>query len=145
MVTTSHQRGTPFSLVVSGEAESWLPALERIVGPKFLVTYQVRNDHQLLEVVHAGLADAAVLDESAPWTVDVIHLLRMIRRMNERLPVVVVTSRSDRHLLEDALRLAAFSVVTRPLALEELLRQIQRMMLRLDQMLREQQGPGTRE
>ena len=36
----------------------------------------------------------------------------------------------------------AFTVVTRPLALEELLRQIQRMMLRLDQMLRE---PENRE
>jgi two-component system phosphoglycerate transport system response regulator PgtA len=142
MVTTSNQRKSPFSLVVSGEAESWLPALEQIVGPQYLVAYQVRGDNQLLEVVRSGLADAAVLDEAAPWTVDVIGLLRMIRRMDARLPVVVVTSRSDRHLLEDALRLAAFSVVTRPLALEELLRQIQRMMGRLDQMLRNQ-GPGS--
>ena len=35
-----------------------------------------------------------------------------------------------------ALRLAAFSVVVKPLALEELLRQIQRMMMRLDRMRR---------
>jgi len=61
----------------------------------------------------------------------------MIRRVNAVLPVVVVTSRSDRRLLQEALRLTAFSVVTRPLALEELLRQIHRMMIHLDQMLRQ--------
>ncbi len=137
MVATSRQRKGPFSLVVSGEAETWLPSLRQIVGPQWLTAYQVHNDSQLMEIVHSGLADAAVLDEQAPWSVDVIHLLRMIRRVDEALPVVVVTSRSDRRLLQDALRLAAFSVVTRPLALEELLRQIQRMMARLDFILRQ--------
>ena len=139
MVTTAQQRRAkgPFGLVVSGEAEGWLPSLRQIVGPQWLWAYHVDSDGQLLEVVSAGLADAAVLDEAAGWSVDVIHLLRMIRRVNAMLPVVVVTSRSDRRLLEEALRLAAFSVVTRPLALEELLRQIHRMMLRLDQMLRD--------
>jgi DNA-binding NtrC family response regulator len=137
MATQRRPRGKgPFSLVVSGEAEGWLPSLRRIVGPEWLTAYQVDSDSQLLEVVGAGLADAAVLDEAAGWSVDVIQLLRMVRRINALLPVVVVTSRNDRRLLEDALRLAAFSVVTRPLALEELLRQIHRMMLRLDQMLR---------
>jgi len=136
MVTTSNQRRGPFSLVVSGEAESWLPSLRLIVGPQWLTAYQVDSDNQLLQIVQAGVADAAVLDDAAHWSVDIIHLLRMIRRLDEMLPVVVVTSRSDRRLLEDALRLAAFSVVTRPLAFEELLRQIQRMMARLDQMLR---------
>jgi DNA-binding NtrC family response regulator len=139
MVATAqkHRAKGPFGLVVSGEAESWLPSLRQIVGPEWLTAYQVDSDSQLLEVVGAGLADAAVLDEAAGWSVDVIQLLRMIRRINALLPVVVVTSRNDRRLLEDALRLAAFSVVTRPLALEELLRQIHRMMLRLDQMLRD--------
>lgn len=134
---TQQRRGRgPFSLVVSGEAESWLPSLRKLVAPQYLRAYQVDDDEQLLQVVSAGLADAAVLDEAAGWSVDVIQLLRMVRRINALLPVVVVTSRSDRRLLEQALHLAAFSVVTRPLALEELLRQIHRMMLRLDQMLR---------
>ena len=48
--------------------------------------------------------------------------------------MVVVTRRRDRRWLEHALRLAAFSVVAKPLELEELLRQIQRMMARLSEM-----------
>jgi DNA-binding NtrC family response regulator len=136
VVTTLKPDRGPFNLVVTGEAESWLPALEQIVSRQYLLTRRVHGDRELLDVVTAGVADAAVLDDAADWRLDVLQLLRMIRRVNTTLPVVVVTGQRDRHWLEDALRLAAFSVVTRPLELEELLRQIQRMMGRLDDMLR---------
>ena len=136
MVATLNRRREPFGLVVSGEAGCWQRALERIVGPQLLVTYEVRGDTELLEVVQSGVADAAVLDDDVDWRLDVLQLLRMIRRFDQHLPVVVVTRRNDRRLLESALRLAAFSVVHKPLELEELLRQIQRIMIRLDEMLR---------
>ncbi len=134
MVTTSNQRRHPFGLVVTGEAESWLPALELIVGPDLLLPYKVSSNAELLDVVQSGAADAAVIDDEAAWAIDVMQILRMIRRLNSLLPVVVVTSRRDRRILEDALRLTAFSVVAKPLALEELLRQIQRIMARFDRL-----------
>ena len=136
MVAAANQRDKPMNLVVTGEAETWLPALEMIVGPRWLEAYQVGNDRELLNVVESGVADAAVLDDATDWSVDLMRLVRMIRRVDQVLPVVVITSRNDRRWLEGALRLAVFSVVARPLELEELLRQIQRMMSRLDQMLR---------
>jgi len=136
MVAALNQHGGPFGLVVTGEAESWLPAVEQIVGPNVVVPYKVNDDRELLDVVESGLADAAVLDDEAEWCMDVLQLLRMIRRLDRLLPVVVVTARRDRRLLEGALRLTAFSVVAKPLELEEFLRQIQRMMIRLDRFLR---------
>lgn len=131
----------PFELVVTGEAEDWLPALGQIVGPRWLHTRRVRSDNELLEVVRTGQADAAVLDDDSPWDVDVLRLLRMIRRLDASLPVVVVTQHTDRRWLEDALSLAAHSVVVKPLELEELIRQIHGVMTRLARMLR-QQHPG---
>jgi len=138
MVATSRRTGRPLSLVVTGEAESWLPAIEQIVGPQWILPCRVSDDDELLDLVETGLADAAVLDDAIGWKIDVLQLLRMIRRLNAVLPVVIITDRQDRRWLESALRLAVFSVVSRPLGLEDLLRQIQRMMLRLDSMLREQ-------
>jgi len=140
MVAAANRLDRPFSLVVTGEAESWLPALDMIVGPRWLETYRVRGDRELLDVVESGVADAAVLDEEADWSTDLLRLLRMIRQLNRLLPVVIVSSRSDRMWLEDALRLTVFSVVAKPLQLEDLLRQIQRLMLRLDRMLRGEAG-----
>ena len=138
MVAALNQRSReePFSLVVTGEAEGWLPALEQIVGPALLRPYFARSEDDLFDVVSAGQADAAVLDEEAPWDLGVLQLLRMIRRVDAVLPVVIVTTHTDRRWLEDALRLTAFSVLTKPLGLEPLLRQIQRMMSHLDRMLR---------
>jgi DNA-binding NtrC family response regulator len=127
----------PMGLLVTGEAQWWLPALETIIGPQLLKPVKVDSDRELLDVVRAGGVDAAVLDDEAQWSVDVLKLLRMIRRLDQELPVVVVTKRRDRRLLADALRLTAFSVVVKPLALEELLRQIQRMMARIDRALRD--------
>ena len=138
MVLTRDRHRTPFNLVVTGEAQTWLPALHQIIGAEVLVPRPVSDHRELLDVVGKGEADAAVLDDAAQWRLDALQLLRMIRRVNRALPVVIVTGRRDRHWLEDALRLTAFSVVTRPLELEELLRQIARMMRRLDQMLRQE-------
>jgi len=129
----------PLELVVTGQAVSWLPALRQIVGPQWLRARNVRSDHELLEVVRSGQADAAVLDDESLWDLDVLPMLRMIRRLDANLPVVVVTDHTDRQWLENALRLAAFSVVVKPLELEELLRQIHGIMLRLARMLRQEQ------
>ena len=136
MVATLNDRRQPFGLVVTGEAESWLPALETIIGPNLLTAYKVSGDKELLDVVRSRVVDAAVLDDEAEWSVDAMRLLRMIRSFDAILPVVVLTRRTDRRLLQDALKLTAFSVVVKPLALEELLRQIRRMMDRLDEILR---------
>ena len=137
MVAALNERKSPFGLVVTGEAESWRPVIEQLIGPQWVTTLTVNSRNELLEVVRAGVVDAAVLDDTAGFGIEALQMLRMIRRLDAMLPVVIVTEHTERRWLEDALRLAAFSVVSRPLELEELLRQIQRMMIRLDQMLHE--------
>jgi DNA-binding NtrC family response regulator len=141
MVTAPDKPTSPFGLVVSGEADAWRRALETIVGPQWLRTYRVHDEAEVLKVVESGVADAAVLDEEVSWGMDVLHLLRLIRRLDAMLPVVVVTRRRDRRWLETALHLTAFSVVAKPLELEVLLRQIRGMMVRLERMIRD--GPAT--
>lgn len=118
-----------------------MPALGKIIGPRWLRPRRVRSDHELLEVVRAKAADAAVLDDTGDWDIDVLRLLRMIRQLDAALPVVVVTEHTDRQWLENALRLAVYSVVVKPLELEELLRQVHGIMLKLNRMLHETDPP----
>ncbi len=127
--------GGPFGLVVSGEGGQYLQALHQIVGPEWLRAYGVDTDREVLEVVRAGVADAVMLDEDA-MAVDGLKLLREIRRVDPSVLVVLLTLHTERRWLEEALRLAAFSVVIKPLRLEEMLVQIHRMMVRLDAVLR---------
>ena len=142
VLTRRHRhRPGPFGLGVTGEGEQYLQALRLIVGPTWLRTYQVDSDREVLQLVRSGEADALLLDEEA-IAVDGLKLLRTIRRFNDSMLVVLLTEHTERRWLEEALRLAAFSVVIKPLRLEEMLVQIHRMMVRLDAVLR---GPAPRD
>ncbi len=133
---TSPQLDRPFRLVVTGEAEDWLPALSRLIAPEYVALQRVDDDRELMEVVQSRGADAAVLDEHAKWAIDGLRLLRMIRRLDASLPVVVVTRHPDRRFLEVALKLRAYSVVRAPLEFEQLVGQIYGMMKRMERHLR---------
>lgn len=128
-------RTGPFGLVVSGEAGDYAEAVMQIIGPRWVETYKVSSDGEVLRLVRAGVADAVILDEEVA-EIDILALLRMVRFLNQALLVVLLTGPADRRRLEEALRLAAFSVVIKPLRLEELLVQIHRMMVRLDTTIR---------
>ncbi len=135
-MTSKMRQREPLDVVVTGEAETWLPAIQTIVGPRYIHAYKASNDRELLHVVEKGNPDAAVLDEGPGQEVPVLHMLRLIRRVQPRMPVIIVTAHTERRWLEDALRLAAFSVLTKPLGFEALLQQLQRVMTRLDRSLR---------
>lgn len=129
-----HNLKKPLELIVTGEAESYLPALGKIVGPRWLHTRPVASDVELLDVVRSGKADAAVLDDASDQ-LDALRLLRLIRRLDAALPVVVVTDHTERQWLEAALELTAHSVVVKPLELEQLLRQIHGIMVQVSRIL----------
>jgi two-component system, response regulator, stage 0 sporulation protein F len=131
------ERPASFRLVLSGEAGDYVEALDRIVGPGLIQTFRVERPNEVLAIVRAGLGDAVVLDQES-MRMDPLRLLRSIRRVNQAMQVVILTGRMvDRRWLEEALRLAAFSVVAKPLGLEQLLFQVHRMMQRTDIDLRQ--------
>lgn len=133
--TQSERRGS-FRLVLSGEAGDYVEALDRIVGPGLIQTYRAERPNEVLAIVRAGLGDAVVLDQES-MRIDPLRLLRSIRRENQAMQVVILTGRMvDRRWLEEALRLTAFSVVAKPLGLEQLLFQVHRMMQRMDILLK---------
>ena len=136
VVDTSPQIERPFRLVVTGEAEDWLPALSTLIAPEYVELQRVDDDRELMDVVQSRGADAAVLDDQVKWAIDGLKLLRMIRRFDQSLPVVVVTRHGDSRFLQSALKLRAYSVVRAPLEFEQLVRQIHGMMIRMDRMLR---------
>ncbi len=136
MADSDNQSSDPFELVVAGEAEDWLPTLGRVVAQRWLHARRVGSGRELLEVVDRGEIDAAVIDDACPWDTDVLDLLRVVRQMNDSLPVVVVTKHTDRRWLEKALGLDVFSVVVKPLEFEPFVRQIYGIMVRLNEELR---------
>lgn len=127
--TLEQSRRRPFGLVVSGDACRHEDAVRKLLGPNFVVTYRATNAGELLKIVEHRGADAAVLDAGDDH--ELLKTLRMIRRVNMAIPVVLVAQEVSRRFLEDALRLAAFSVAHKPLEREELLMHLRRIFERL--------------
>jgi len=126
----------------------WTSQLSRLLEPQGVRSYVVRSGDEAVSVVQREVIHAALVDLSTPRSVcgpggprvagqdpEGFWLLEMFRRHKRRVPIVVINSRivGQRHaqrLLEQALRLGAFSVVNRPVQIESLLQVIRRLVER---------------
>ncbi len=78
------------------------------------------NGRSALELLVENHPDLVILDLGLP-DIQGLDLLRTMRAQNERVPIVVLSSRSDEGAKVEALDLGADDYVTKPFGVEELL------------------------
>jgi CheY-like chemotaxis protein len=123
--------------------EHWTRQLPRLMQPLGVEAHLAATGKQALQLAervtfHAAFVDLATpVDRpgaaaNAPTAEGGLWLLQVLQRRTARPPVVVINSRATRQqavrLLNDALRLGAFSVINRPDDLHPLLTVIQRLL-----------------
>jgi len=120
--------------------EHWTRQLPRLIEPLGIQTHIARSAPEALDLhakitFHAAVVDLAT--PSGPQSTEAnggLWLLKVLRRSQAQPPVVVVNSRATQRqatkLLNEALRLGAFSVVNPPVQIERLLGAIQRLIER---------------
>ncbi len=119
----------PLGIVLSGEARRHEDVLRKLLGPNLLNMYNAGNPGEVLTIVREGRPDVVVVD-SDQGQEELLWTLRLIRRINHVLPVILVVREVTRRFMEDALRLTAFSIAHKPLEREELLIQLRRIIKR---------------
>jgi two-component system, OmpR family, KDP operon response regulator KdpE len=82
-------------------------------------TAEAPNGKAALELL-AENPDLIILDLGLP-DIQGLELLRMIRERNDKVPIVVLSSRGDEHAKVEALDLGADDYVTKPFGMDELL------------------------
>jgi len=82
-------------------------------------TTEAANGKAALELLADG-PDLVILDLGLP-DVEGLELLRTIRERNDKVPIVVLSSRSDERAKVEALDLGADDYVTKPFGMDELL------------------------
>lgn len=130
--------------------EHWSRQLPRLLQPQGVVAFLARTGEEAIAVVERHEIHAAVLDLGTPRSstrsagsvgggngddAAGLWLLELFRRLPSQPPVVVINSpvinqRQVDRLLSDALRLGAFSVLNKPVRLEQLLEVFQRLIER---------------
>ncbi|MDH3583576.1 MAG: response regulator [Phycisphaerae bacterium] len=130
--------------VLLSEAEQpWAANLPRLLEPQGVRALCARDVDQALQIIEHETIHAAVIDMALPLGRDEpapagqtggLKLLRVIQRLSPTPPAVVVRGRSfdrmDDRLLGQALKLEAFSVLDRPVQLEQMLEVLRRLLKR---------------
>ena len=111
--------GAPLKVLVIDDEPPIRKLLRMGLGTQGYETLEASNGKLGLEML-AREPDIVILDLGLP-DVDGLDLLRQIRTRNERVPVVVLSSRGDESGKVQALDLGADDYVTKPFGMEELL------------------------
>ena len=92
----------------------WSDQLADLLEPRGVGIEWARTGSETISVVEAGRADLAVLSTELP-RMDGLAVLRIIRSLDAQLPCVLVARQAPKRLLEQALGLDAYSVLTTPI------------------------------
>jgi len=120
------------------EAEHWTSQLPRLMQPLGVRAFLAHTGREALDLFEHHPIHAALIDIATPPQVnaqpDGLWLLQILTRKPNRPPIVIVNhtyaERRAERLLNEALRLGAFSVINRPQHVEHLLTVIARLVAR---------------
>jgi CheY-like chemotaxis protein len=121
--------------------EHWAVQLPRLLRPQGVVSYVAHTGREAMDLAgrmefHAVVVDIATpVDQASSGRRQGLWLMDLFHRMPNRPPMVVISSpaygqRDLQRLLSESLRLGAFSVLNKPISLEQLLAVFRRLLER---------------
>jgi DNA-binding NtrC family response regulator len=127
-----------FNVLLPYESEGWHQTVRQLLEPQGVQTVAARNGREALRIMESGGVHVAVLDADMPQ----MSGMQIIRRMNDlatRPPAILLANHMTNHLLQEALGMHVFSVLSKPVDLNVLLDALARVMRRHY----ESRWPGT--
>ena len=109
---------SPFSLLITDDDDAFRETLRSIFEPEGFHTLLAHCGEEALDILGGHQVHLALLDQNMPRLTG-LETLRIIRRMNAILPVILMTADFTQHLLREALSVQAFCVMPKPLTRTE--------------------------
>ncbi len=119
------------SILIADDEEEIRAELGDYLSRKGYETMAAGDGHEALEKFEAAPPDLVITDLTMP-RLDGYELIRRLRAIDADLPIIAVTGTYATADLERAAQLGATTVVTKPLRLRELAREIERLLAPAD-------------
>ncbi len=120
---------TRLNVLLANEQEGWHQVVRQLLEPQGVHTLSARNGREALRIMEEQPIHVAVLDVAMPQ----LGGLQVIKRMNDlaqRPPAILLADHLTHHLLQEALGMHVFSVLSKPVDLNLLLDALARVMRR---------------
>lgn len=118
-----------FSVLLANEEEGWHQTVRELLLPQGVQTVSARNGREALDLIETTRVHAAVLDVQMPQ-LGGLQVIRSLRELHKATPAILLTSHLTNHLLQEALGMQVFSVLSKPVDLNALLDSLARVLRR---------------
>jgi CheY-like chemotaxis protein len=117
------------SLLITDDDAEFRDTLREVFQPRGFRTLLAGDGEEALKIVRSQPVHLLLLDVHMP-KLGGLETLRAIRRFRALLPCILMSAQLDRIILEQARREQAFSVLAKPVTLEQLTSTVRRALER---------------
>ena len=117
------------TVLLADEKDAWATTFRKLLEPQGVVTVAAHTGREALRLIESGAIHVAVLDQQMPQ----LNGMAVIRRMRElpaAPPTILLADHLTNHLMQEALGLSVFSVMSKPVNWAMLLDALARVMKR---------------
>ena len=120
---------TRLSVLLPANQEVWHTTVSRLLEPQGIQTVPARSGREALRIVESGTVHVCVLDNEMPQ-LGGMQIIRRMADMATRPPTILLADRLNNHLLQEALGMDVFSVLSKPVDLNQFLDSLARVIRR---------------
>jgi CheY-like chemotaxis protein len=117
------------TVLLGNEQEDWNLTVRGLLEPLGVQTVSARGGRQALQLLESTPVDVAVLDAQMPQ-LGGLQIIRLLRELDKSTPAILLTSHLTSHLLQEALGMQVFSVLSKPVDFNLLLDALARVLRR---------------
>lgn len=118
-----------FTVLLANEQEGWHQTVRGLLQPQGVQTVCARSGREALQLLESTPVHVAVLDAQMPQ-LGGLQVIRLLRELHKATPAILLTSHLTNHLLQEALGMQVFSVLSKPVDLNVLLDALARVLRR---------------
>ncbi len=118
-----------FTVLLANEQEGWHQTVRGLLQPQGVNTVSAHSGQEALALLETTSVHVAVLDAQMPQ-LGGLQVIRLLRDLHKPTPTILLTSHMTNHLLQEALGMQVFSVLSKPVDFNVLLDALARVLRR---------------
>ncbi len=123
MTENGRTRKGPIRLLLVDDEEGYVHVLANRLARRNIDVTKTYSGQQAIQALRREDFDVAVLDLKME-DMDGIEVLKILKKMDPRLEVIMLTGHGSEQAARDGMKCGAFDYLTKPCELEELLKKI---------------------